>query len=431
MKKILLAAILTGLVPVGLFAESGGGVEFSRSAEASNYTHVTDVGDYERFSFQVVYASVTPSAATISDGEFSVVNFTVADYAGLNGSQATVTITLTDGKNTTAIDDSVVTVNGRAFTEGVEWDRLTTSTMTMADLASAIDDHWEFSTAVSSNVITVTSLGYGTAPNSWAITSSTGVLELSGAVFSGGQEYGYLTINYVTLTEGTDWDAETSSDTTAGNIAAAINADSTLSEIVTATNTTTTGVVTVTSLLSGVNAYPVDVCDWTDLTPDYSAFVSGVASDIDVAADSITEEDHGFSVGLPVLYAEVSGTSPTGLTDATTYYAIPLTENTFQLADVSTNAVAGTEIDITAVTGSGSFTITPIAFSAGSAGFKWQGSNDGTNFVDIDITSVTYSADGNDLWNYADYAYKYIRFNYTGTTYGGIDLDGTIHWRKN
>ncbi len=70
-------------------------------------------------------------------------------------------------------------------------------------------------------------------------------------------------------------------------------------------------------------------------------------TDIDLTSNIITETAHGFVTGQAVVYENGSGSSATPLVDATTYYVIKLTADTFKLATTSANAFAGTAIDIT------------------------------------------------------------------------------------
>ncbi len=432
MKRILLAALLTGIVPSFLSAaESGSGLQITKDAQAVSYTQTIDVGGLERFSMQVDYTAVRPATSTIAAGTPSTAEFTVADYAGLNGAEASVTITLVSGKNTSAIDGAVIRINGHTFTEGVDWNRLAISTMTMASLKSAIDAwNTEYSASVSSNIVTVTAADIGTPANSWTITTSTGVLSLSGATFSGGQTPGFISINGTTLTEGTDFNAETSSNTTAQNISDAINANATLALIVSSSKTAT-GVFTITSLTNNPNQYPLVVSDAADLVTTVPYMGGGVTSDISVSGDTFYEPSHGFSTGLSVLFSTTSNsTAPTGLTRETTYYVIPVDVNYYKLATSSTAAVAGTVVDITALPTSGSYQFKPLAFAAGPAAFKWQASNDGVDYTDISGTSVSYSADGTSLYSGVAYPYRYIRFNLTGPTSGGLDVDVTEFWRR-
>jgi len=83
-------------------------------------------------------------------------------------------------------------------------------------------------------------------------------------------------------------------------------------------------------------------------------FVDG---DVIVAADTITEATHGLDTGLPIQLS-TTGTLPSGLTAATTYYVIRVDANTISLATTYANAVAGTAIDITAAAGGGTHTLT-------------------------------------------------------------------------
>lgn len=440
MKRLLLAVMLTGILPSFLVAaESGTSVQISKDAQAVNFTQAVDVGGFERFSMQVDYVAVRPATSTVAGGKPSSGTLVVTDYAALNGQPSTTTITLVDGKNTSAIDGACVYIKGHCFQEGVHWNRLATSTMTMASLELAIENFSsEYSSTVSSNVITVTAGLNGTYSNGWAVSASTGVLSIPDTTFNNGQEAGYFMLNYVTLTEGADWNAETSSGTTAGNIVTAINANSTLSPMVTA-STPSLGVIYIVSDTNGLNAYPISVSNTSHLTPTESYLVGGVASDISVADDTFYEPSHGFSTGLAVLFSTTSNsTAPTGLTRETTYYAIPVDANYYKLASSAVNASAGTDVDITALASGGNFDVKPLAFVAGSAGFDFRGSNDGTTFYDltgesiggVTVSSVTYSANGGDLWNFTSYPYRYLRFNFTGPTSGGLDVDATMYYRR-
>jgi hypothetical protein len=61
----------------------------------------------------------------------------------------------------------------------------------------------------------------------------------------------------------------------------------------------------------------------------------------------ITAVDHSLVTGDSVVYDNTNGTNITGLVDGTTYYVIRLSASTFTLATTSSNAVAGTAINIT------------------------------------------------------------------------------------
>ena len=62
---------------------------------------------------------------------------------------------------------------------------------------------------------------------------------------------------------------------------------------------------------------------------------------------TILANNHGFSTGDPVVYDAEGNLAIAGLTDGTTYFAIRVDDNNFQLATTALNAAAGTEITIT------------------------------------------------------------------------------------
>lgn len=76
------------------------------------------------------------------------------------------------------------------------------------------------------------------------------------------------------------------------------------------------------------------------------------------ATDIITlASTRNIPTGTPLVLTNSGGAVPTGLIAATTYYAIKLTDTTYQLASSAANAKAGVQVDITAV-GSGTNTLT-------------------------------------------------------------------------
>ena len=86
--------------------------------------------------------------------------------------------------------------------------------------------------------------------------------------------------------------------------------------------------------------------------------VPASADYVNVAGNYIYARNHGMATGTKVTHT-TSNTSPTGLTNGSSYYVIAETAYSFSLATSYDNAVAGTEIDITAV-GSGVHTFTPV-----------------------------------------------------------------------
>jgi hypothetical protein len=73
------------------------------------------------------------------------------------------------------------------------------------------------------------------------------------------------------------------------------------------------------------------------------------ATGVDPVTDQITlASTAGLTTGEAVVFSNGGGTSPTGLTSGTTYYVIVVDGTNVQLATTRANAIAGTEIDITA-----------------------------------------------------------------------------------
>ncbi len=98
-----------------------------------------------------------------------------------------------------------------------------------------------------------------------------------------------------------------------------------------------------TSFIAGAN-----VCDETVTiaTPIEKQF--NTETDVDSSAETISITAHGYLTGDAIQYSNEGGTNLTGLTSGTTYYIIRNNVNTFKLATSSSNASAGTAIDITA-----------------------------------------------------------------------------------
>src|SRR5688500_6825614 len=75
-------------------------------------------------------------------------------------------------------------------------------------------------------------------------------------------------------------------------------------------------------------------------------------ADVSVLNNTVSVASHGFTTGLAVTLT-TTGVLPDGLAEATTYYLIVVNSNTFQFAATLADALAGTEVDITAAAGGG------------------------------------------------------------------------------
>ncbi len=106
-----------------------------------------------------------------------------------------------------------------------------------------------------------------------------------------------------------------------------------------------------------------DIASYT-LTFDGSS-----ASVVSVANDTLTFSNHRFVNIQRVTYTKGGGTVITGLTDNTAYYVIKVDQNTIKLATSSSNAEAGTAINLTGL-GAGTTHTLKIAFDGTNTKFK-------------------------------------------------------------
>ena len=80
-------------------------------------------------------------------------------------------------------------------------------------------------------------------------------------------------------------------------------------------------------------------------------------SAVNISNEQITIDNHGMSTGQTLLYDNGGGTALAGLVDDTVYYVIKVDSNTIKLATNSSNATAGTAINLTG-TGNNAQTLT-------------------------------------------------------------------------
>ena len=129
-----------------------------------------------------------------------------------------------------------------------------------------------------------------------------------------------------------------------------------------------------------------DIASYT-LTFDGSS-----ASVVSVANDTLTFNDHRFVNIQRVTYTKGGGTVITGLTDNTAYYVIKVDQNTIKLATSSSNAEAGTGINLTGL-GAGTTHTLNAAFDGTNTKFKATHSN-GTKAKISRAAQLTISING-------------------------------------
>lgn len=141
-----------------------------------------------------------------------------------------------------------------------------------------------------------------------------------------------------------------------------------------------------TPTISGANGFDSFVFFGTATVNTGSAAVLASATDVTNGNPGIlfTKTNHGLFTGLVGQFT-TSNALPTGISLATNYYVIKVTDNTFKVATSLANALNNTAVAYTN-TGTGNQTFTPTAIAGAS--LKLQGSFDGVNWVDVSNTST-------------------------------------------
>lgn len=148
---------------------------------------------------------------------------------------------------------------------------------------------------------------------------------------------------------------------------------------------------------------------------------------------TISATSHGYTAGLPLLYDAGASAAISGLTDETTYYAIPITSSLFALAATSTAAVADVRIVLASsvTTANQSYTLTPLE-PTGTISFTWTVSNDGTNYAAFETavsSSVAAYNGGPKVFakNFSEMNYRYLKLSVVAPTAGGLKLKAAYH----
>ncbi len=95
---------------------------------------------------------------------------------------------------------------------------------------------------------------------------------------------------------------------------------------------------------------------------------------VSISGDTLTFNNHRFVNLQRVTYTDGGGTAIGGLTDETAYFIIKVDQNTIKLATSSSNAAAGTAIDLTSGAAGGSHTLN-VKFDGVNTKFKATHSN--------------------------------------------------------
>jgi hypothetical protein len=374
----------------------------------------------------VIYATAT--LAGVGGNSFTLVSSTptAISVAGATFS----------GGRAAKLTNTSLTVNGYVLKQGRDWFVADTSSGTATSLAAAVNHMTGISASATGSVVYATATVAGTAANAYTVVSSApSYLTVSGATFSGGVDNAYVSINGTRLTQGTDWNKQSTASATAKAISDAIVANSTLNQIVVST-WNVSGVVSTTSTAMGTTTnYALASSMPSSISVSHPTMIGGTNSSYVINSPLITIPGHSLTTGLAVLYSSAGATTVAPLSNQTTYYAIALDSNDIELATTSTGAVAGLYITLTSSTTNGghTFTLAPLAYS-GTASFKWVGSNDGVNYDDINISSVTYSSPSStaisQTWDFGTINYQYIGLQVVAPSTGGLNLVVTVNGKN-
>lgn len=175
--------------------------------------------------------SAHQSAQASLDGTPSTGSYTVITPSALAAATATGSITVVSTQAALGIR---IAIGPNVFTEGIQWRVGTTTATAATSLKNAINALVPRATATSSyGTISLTAIDSGALYNSVSLRSSTpSAVSVSGANLTGGQDNAMITINGVSLRQGTDWFINDTASGTATSIATAINRDPKLSQLI-------------------------------------------------------------------------------------------------------------------------------------------------------------------------------------------------------
>lgn len=380
-------------------------------------------------SAQATYSSATVATASFQDGAQATGGFTVLNYAALKAASATDSITIV---STTGLAGATINVPGFVFSNGIDWATGASPSATATSLAAALATVPYLSVSHAGSVVYATATA-GSFYNTYAMLSNNTNLSIASPLFTGGQDNAWIAINGARLNQGMQWTAATSNAATASSLATAINAAAPLSSKLKAQ--ASGAVVTSTSSLNGaVFNYPLQTSTPTVLSASGARMTGGADAAFALGGSAFSSPSNGLTLALPVLYTQGSAAIG-GLTDQTTYYAIPASAGSFMLSTSQSGALAGTGLVVVTSTNTQlpasqhTYSLAPLGIS-GVPSFKWQASNDNSNWLDLNVSSVTMGPTGtpystpptSTLWSFGFIGTRYLRLNATAPATGGILL---------
>lgn len=411
----------------------------NETALAYSNTYVLNMSSpmIDSLSFQAIYGSATIPTVSLNDGKQSTATITVVSNTALSTAAATNYLTVLTTKS---ITNAAVTINGITLTGGTHWlNDVTYSSWTARSIRDAINSYVPgiVATTGGASIVYTTATAPGTYGNNITFTSNSSSITINSPTFRGGQDNARISVNGVPLTANVDWYPGATVTATADAIAAAMRANTSIAAIVTSTSPSArAGVIVSTSIIAGTAAnYSLISSTPAALSvSNTNTYYGGTDSAFAYGTGVITASNHQLTTGLPVVYSTGSNVTISPLVSGTTYYVAPITSSTFGLATTSTGAIAGSYVTFTSSspsTTTHTFTVRTSTFT-GTASFKYQASNDGTNWTDLttpgaSMTQATYvNPSTSTIVDLGNVNYGYIRVNVTGpsasTNQGAIYL---------
>lgn len=259
-------------------AKNGKTVSYTTGATAGS--EVVSVDGSSNVSVQIEngVSTATQIAAALNasapyTGAKATGAITIVDYTKAGAVKASGTITIVDY---TALAGKTVTVNGTVLTEGVDWTAAVDNSTTAASLELAVEAVTNINSTAASAVITVEAAATGTAGNAYTLaTNANPNITLSGATLSGGRAATTVTVAGHALVADVDWNAQTNNNTTADNLAAAIDA---LTEVVAPNPAAAVIAITAASPGTAGNAYNLLTSNTQAVTVGAATMLGGTDS---------------------------------------------------------------------------------------------------------------------------------------------------------
>ncbi len=367
---------INGLQYTAVAGTKSDNTEFTRSG-----TDISDATDLvDSINNDVRAGTLGIVSATNAGGSTAVITLT-SDELGTGGDATTLT---TDDAGTLAISGAVFTggvdadfctINGLVYTavagsKAGDFTKFSTDTgnnETATDLADSITNDVRAgtsgdTTAISASaIVTITTDVAGTGGDAITLTSSDGgTLAVSGAVFSGGVDADFCTINGLVYTavagakaDNTEFSTDTSNDATATDLALSVTNDGRSGTLGDCTANATTDTVTITTNVKGTggDATTLTSSDGGTLAVSGATFSGGAGHDVTVNG---------------LVYSAVSGAKADN-TEFSTDTSDDATATDLALS-ITNDARAGTSGDQVAVAVTDTVTITTdVAGTAGNA----------------------------------------------------------------